>query len=147
MKKVLCVCYGNSDRSPAMAAVLAMYLKNAGFDTEVESAGTSDEYAKSGSAAPTAVNAAARIGLDLSGHRKRPISALNLQDYDLFVAADVYVAAELVGKGIPPQMIYNVNITNPWPVQFEQDYEPTFLSILSGMYKVVARYFATKPAA
>jgi len=47
MKKVLCVCLGNSDRSPVMAAVLGMYLKSAGHETEVQSAGTL-EFCKKG---------------------------------------------------------------------------------------------------
>jgi len=142
VKKVLCVCIGNSDRSPVMAAVLGMLLKNAGHDVICESAGIS-ENARGGKAAQHGTAAAKKIGLDLSGHSRRHIGALDLTSYDLFICASDEIAGAVIEAGADMKKIYNANITNPWPVQFQEDYDAQCMpAILSGMYRVVCRYFS-----
>jgi len=143
MKKVLCVCLGNGDRSPVMAAVLDFYLTNADHDVVVDSCGILEKAtSKGGPAAPLAVAAAKRIGLDISDHNKRYLGSLNLEDYNLIVTATDEIAATVMGAGISLDKIYNAQVPNPWPVHFEQDYEPTMQRILAAMYQVVARYFS-----
>ena len=140
--KILCVCLGNSDRSPVMAAVLEMFLKNAGRDVTCESAGV-EKSAMSGSAGKYGITAAKRIGLDISGHQRRHVSALNLDDYDLFICASDEIAGKLIEAGVDMKKVYNAQVTNPWPVQFQEDYDLTMANILTAMYRVVTRYFIT----
>ena len=139
--KILCVCIGNSDRSPVMAAVLGMYLSNARHEVSCESVGISEHATKGGCATKFAVEAAKRIGLDISNHRKRHINAVNLADYDLIICANEVIAEKIIEAGADMTKVYNAQITNPWPCQFQEDYDTTFMQILSGMYRVVARYF------
>ena len=144
IKKVLCVCYGNSDRSPAMAAVLGMFLKNAGHNVVVESAGVGESAEKRGGASPWAMVACNLVGLDLTGHIKRRTTSLNLNDYDLIICADDYIVAQLLGQGANVAKIYNVSVSNgQWPFKFQDDYDKTFQQILSAMYRVVSHYFIT----
>jgi len=142
-QKVLCVCFGNSDRSPIMAAVLGMYLKNAQHDNVMcESAGINDDKFED-DPAPFCVMAAKRLGLDISGHKKRHISEFDLNQYDLIIVVDDVVAGVLVDKyGVQIDKIFNVQISNPWPCQFQEQYEPTVEQVIIMMYRVVRFYFA-----
>ncbi len=138
-KKILCVCIGNSDRSPVMAAVLGMFLKNAGHEVMVESAGTN---AKEGCAAEFGVMAAKRLGLDLSGHRKTHVSNVRPADYDLVVCMDDKIALTMVEAGVDMKKIFNGQITNPWPCQFPEQYDTTMHQILVASYNIIKFYFA-----
>ena len=140
MKNILCVCLGNSDRSPVMAAVLGMFLKTAGHDVVCESAGV-EKSAMSGAAGKYGITAAKRIGLDISSHQRRHVSTLNLSDYDLIICASDEIAGKVIEAGADMKKVYNAQITNPWPVQFQEDYDPTMANILTAMYRVITRYF------
>lgn len=143
MKKILCVCIGNNDRSPVMAAVLGMFLKNAGHgEVTVESAGIGQGAATSTPVGQFGVTAALRLGLDISGHIKRHVNNIVLDVNDLFVTADDKIAEELITRGVPVRRIYNAMVPNPWPCQFQEDYDRvTMPAILDSMYRVVSRYF------
>lgn len=141
IKRVLCVCVGNSDRSPMMAAVLGMFLKNAGRVVVCESAGTGPTAAK-GTTTPFAIRAAQRIGLDISQHVRRRTTDLDLKAYDLIVCANDQIAGEIIEAGAPMKNVYNVQVPNPWPVQFEADYHGTVEAIMAAMYRVIVRYFS-----
>src|SRR6185369_15970589 len=98
--KVLCVCIGNNDRSPVMAAVIGMYLKNAGHNNvTVESAGIGENAADGKPIRIFGIKAAARLGLDISKHEKRRTTSLKLEEYDLIITADDNIAGELVKQG------------------------------------------------
>lgn len=144
-RRVLCVCKGNSDRSPMMAAVLAMYLKNAGItDVTCESGGIF-EAADRGGASLFAVRAARRIGIDLSGHKRRRLAKIgdlaNLNFFDLIICVDEEVAARVLELGAEIERIFNAQIPNQWPVHFQQDYDLTAERIMAAMFGVVTRYF------
>ncbi len=147
--KVLCVCVGNSDRSPLMARVLELYLRNAGIpDLTVESAGTHEVASYGGHASSFMIKAARRIGIDLSGHRKRQVTQAMLEQgqYDLFVVVDSQVAEQLLvvaGFGDLPK-VCNAEVVSPWPSQFQEDYDATAGRILATMYRVVVRYFSSE---
>ncbi|MEK7463615.1 MAG: hypothetical protein AAB610_00630 [Patescibacteria group bacterium] len=142
IQKVLCVCIGNSDRSPVMAAVLGMLLENAGHQVIVESAGVGESAAKGGPAAEFGVAAAKLIGLDISCHNRRRVTVQgDFANYDLIVCATDTLAGEVMSMGVPLSKICNARISNPWPVHFAQDYEETMMAIMGSMYRVVARYF------
>lgn len=136
------MCIGNSDRSPVMAAVLRMYLRNTNYKVICESAGISENAAKGGCAAKFAVAAARRIGLDISDHQKQHIATVNLADYDLIVCVSDEVAGKVIEAGADLRNVYNAQISNLWPYQFQDDYDTTFMQILAAMYKVVAHYFS-----
>ena len=144
IEQVLCVCLGNSDRSPMMAAVLDMYLGNALKDDMIcESAGILEIANKGGGASPSMVNAAKRIGLNLSSHKRRWVnSLLDLIAYDLFVCVDDEVAAYLMGLGVDMKQICNAEVSNPWPSQFQRDLDDTAERIMGAMFRVVTRYFS-----
>jgi protein-tyrosine-phosphatase len=142
-KKVLCVCKGNSDRSPMMAAVLAMYIANAGKgQVVVESAGILEVADQGKAASPILLTAGKRIGIDFSDHRSTWIEKLDLAQYDLVVVVDDDVAARVMELGVPYSQVCNAVVPNPWPCHFQDDYQGTAERIMSAMYHVVTRYFS-----
>lgn len=146
IKSVLCVCKGNSDRSPMMAATLQMYLDRAAITSRsgvhCESAGILAVAGQAGGASSFMVKAAKRIGIDLSSHSKRCISSLDLSQYELFVCVDEDVATYVLGTGVDIKKICNAQVSNPWPSQFQQDYDQTAGRIMERMFQVVTRYFS-----
>ncbi len=87
--KILCVCYGNTCRSPMLAALLKRELESRGISTEVESAGVEPlaDFEKL-PASPKAVEAMAEMGLDISNHMNRHVSQLELASYDIIYVVD-----------------------------------------------------------
>lgn len=80
MKRILCVCYGNTCRSPMFQALLSRELKNKGIEAEVESAGV---FAAIGAPAnEKAIICMKERGLDITNHKSRRVSDLNLPSYD-----------------------------------------------------------------
>jgi len=145
IKNVLCVCKGNSDRSPMMAAVLQMYLENTVLlndKVHCESAGILEIASKGGKASSFMVKAARRIGIDLSRHSKHWIDSLCLSRYDLFVCVDEDVAAYVLNLGVDIEKICNAQVSNPWPSQFQEDHDNTAGKIMERMFHVVTRYFS-----
>ncbi len=80
MKKILCVCYGNTCRSPMLQALLARELKNRGVEAVVESAGITGEVGVP--ANEKAIICMKEKGLDITNHRSRRVFDLNLLSYD-----------------------------------------------------------------
>ena len=122
-----------------MAAVLDMFLKSAGHEVVVKSAGTN---AKEGCAAEFGVMAAKRLGLDLAGHRKTHVSNVQLADYDLVVCMDDKIADTIAKTGVDIKKIFNAQITNPWPCQFPEQYDTTMHQILIASYSIIKFYFS-----
>jgi protein-tyrosine-phosphatase/tRNA A37 threonylcarbamoyladenosine synthetase subunit TsaC/SUA5/YrdC len=91
--RILCVCTGNTCRSPLAEAMLRQTLADAwgvqatelaDLGWHIESAGTSAFAADS--ANPNSVECAAEVGLDLSNHRSQSIDDALQQDWDLVLA-------------------------------------------------------------
>ena len=152
IKKVLCVCKGNGDRSPMMAGVLDMYLTYplmslAGSSkVQCKSAGILEIAKNGGGASPLMIKAASRIGIDLSSHKRRWVDSLdNINDYDLFICVDDEVADHLITKlGVDIKKVCNVQISNAWPSQFQRDLNDTAERIMGAMFRVVTRYFSSE---
>ena len=145
INRVWCICKGNEDRSPMMAAVLQMYLKQGFIKGHVlcESAGILEIADKGGGASPLMIKAAKRIGIDLSSHKSRWVNSLDINDCDLFVCADNDVAAYLIMKlGVDRKKVCNAQISNAWPSSFQRDLDDTAEGIMAAMFRVVTRYFS-----
>jgi protein-tyrosine-phosphatase len=118
MTRVLCVCSGNTCRSPMLQTLLRGVLADAKRgDIQVESAGTG---AGSGDPASTGAQAAmARRGLSLADHRARHVQTLDLTRYDRFLCMTSAHAAAIRSLGVPAQRISVVNadhggVPDPW---------------------------------
>jgi protein-tyrosine phosphatase len=117
-RKILCVCKGNTCRSPMFAAVLERKLREIGRDDIVESAG----YLESAKGQPAAKEwevAKVNTKVDLSNHRSRWIGDLDLMQYDLILTMEPQAMMETIRKMPQPRDIRLVNpaeegIFNPW---------------------------------
>ena len=107
-QRVVFVCEGDTCRSPMAAAIARHRL---GTTLHAESAGIS---ATAGAfATRDAVLAMQERGLDISGHRSRALSALDLGQFDLVVALTPAIALHLCAAGVEPSRIATLDIQDP----------------------------------
>lgn len=141
--KVLCVCLGNSDRSPFMKALLEQMLRNQGrTDVTVDSAGVSDSAKKGGPAPKIAQALAPTYGVDLSTHCRKHIDDTKLYDYNLFVVAEKEVQTALVAAGVEEEIICLElhGAANAWMSQNPAKVEAMIHSIYSALLSEVIAY-------
>lgn len=104
--KILCVCLGNSDRSPYMKAFLEQMLSNQGRkDVVVDSAGVLDSARSKDGVPALSVQLAPTYGLDLSEHKRKHVDELDINEYDLIIAADKRVQEDLVNRDVKAEII------------------------------------------
>ena len=113
MKRILCVCYGNTCRSPMLQALLVRELKSRGVEAVVESAGISEVGAP---ANEKAIICMKERGLDIISHRSRRVSDLNLPSYDhVFCASPaVSIVRTLIYLGVPKDRIGFAVASDPY---------------------------------
>ena len=92
-----------------MAAALARQLLGPGV--EIQSAGV--EACDGERAADNAVAVMAERGIDLSGHRARRVDSFDLHSFDLVVAMDRCVAAQLRARRVDPAKLKEPDIKDP----------------------------------
>ncbi|MEM9432872.1 MAG: low molecular weight protein-tyrosine-phosphatase [Pseudomonadota bacterium] len=93
-RRILFVCLGNICRSPIAEAVCRSCVEDAGLDIEVDSAGV--EAWHSGNPPDQRASLAARTrGFSLLGQTARRVSRDDFSKFDLIVALDQSVLAEL----------------------------------------------------
>lgn len=84
--KILTVCLGNICRSPAAAAAIKEAAVDAGYEVEVDSAGTGSWHIGQ-PPHPESVAAAARVGLRVDG-RARRVTPSDFDRFDVILAMD-----------------------------------------------------------
>ncbi len=94
--KILFVCMGNICRSPLAAVAAGQAFQEAGLVPRIaiDSAGTLDDHAGRPADARS-IALAAEFGLDLGGHRARPVRADDFHEAEIIVAMDRRNIADL----------------------------------------------------
>lgn len=115
-KRILCVCFGNTCRSPLMAAVLQSML---GEGWIVESAGVVEKV-RSDHATNESILVADEHGIDIRSHRPRSIRDMDdLYAFDRYIVTDQDVGNRLAEANVQRNRIIVLNeagggILNPW---------------------------------
>lgn len=107
---VLFVCTGNTCRSPLAALALRSELGDEASAVSIQSAGTSAAAGQPASEGSRRV--AAAEGLDLSGHRSRPVTAELLRRADLVLVMSPSHRAAVLALGAPGE---RVHVVSEWP--------------------------------
>jgi protein-tyrosine phosphatase len=96
---ILVVCTGNICRSPMAEGLLRQMLsKKKKANVHIHSAGT--HGLDSQPAAPFAIQAAAEMGIDISGHRARSLDRDMVAKADLILVMEPF-HREIVGRAVP----------------------------------------------
>ncbi len=115
MKKILCVCFGNTCRSPMLQALLIQGLQ--GKSVDVESAGLADRFGVP--ATPHAVECMKERGLDITGHRSHKVSDLDLASYDHIYCVEEVLTQRLTALGAPAEKVEVIEVSNPYGKDLE----------------------------
>ena len=85
--KILMVCLGNICRSPLAEGIMKEKIKEAGFDWQVDSAGTGSWHVGN-LPDPRSIDVAAKHGIDITDQRAQQFNAQHLDEFDLIFAMD-----------------------------------------------------------
>lgn len=94
--KILMVCLGNICRSPLAHGIMEYEAKKAGFDWEVDSAGTGDWHIGS-PPDKRSIEVANTFGLDISSQRCRLFNAKDFDYYDRIYVMDKSNLSDIIG--------------------------------------------------
>jgi len=97
MTRILCVCLGNTCRSPMAQGVLEALAREAGLAVEIDSAGLGAWHVGK-PPHPMGLAAASARGYDTSGQRTRMVEPADFRDFDLIVAMDASNLAALEAR-------------------------------------------------
>lgn len=124
---VLCVCKGNTCRSPMMEKLLQSKLD---ASHSVESAGVLEVARNGNPASEGSIAAMGMIGFDLSGHRSKYVGDLNLAQFDHFLCVG-HEEADIIAQlsGTSTDNISVLNIPNPWQ-QPQEAYDECLRAII-----------------
>lgn len=128
---VLFLCHGNVCRSPFAEVLFDQRMRAAGITTPASAASSAGFVGPGRSSPAEAIAAAARVGLDLTAHRSRLLTAESVHESSLIVvmAAEqakrirstfaVDAAKLLVLGDLDPLPIGTRSIRDPWKGSFE----------------------------
>jgi len=103
--RIVVICSGNMFRSPLVEGFIRQ--QTAGLPVEVSSRGALDLTA--GPPHPGAVEGAARLGVDISGHRSRPLARTYLSGVDLVLGFErAHVSRAVVECGAPREKTFTL---------------------------------------
>ena len=120
------------------------------LEIEVESAGTSPEYASQGEVTDKSVVAMQAFGIDISDHKSRYAGNLDLSSFDLFLTTGSDINQSLLELRVPPEKIITVGaengIPNPWQKNQAAYYDcaqaiADWFSLEGGTRKVLEKLF------
>jgi len=118
-----------------LQALLSRNLPRENF--EIESAGLAD---RSGApASPHAIECMREMGLDITAHKSRKASDLELSSYDHIYCVEEVLATKLIALGAPRERTEVVEVSNP----YGQDLEVyrVCVEVLSQLAKTLASKF------
>jgi len=138
---VLFVCTGNTCRSPLAVGVLRSLVRRAALDHafEIDSAGTDVRQAGQ-PPSPLALEAAARRGHDIAGHRSRSLTARDLAHFThpLAMAGAHLAAMRALAPLARPRMFLGEDVADPYGGT-AQDYERALDLIEAGCARLFER--------
>jgi protein-tyrosine phosphatase len=117
LKQILCVCFGNSCRSPMMKTLLIKKLSDKGIEVIVDSAGVAEK-----APTPASENAKAAmkyIGLSVEDHVSKHVREVDLSSFDHILVVDQKTKDAIIEKGAPADKITILNeekggVPNPY---------------------------------
>ena len=106
--KILCLCTGNTCRSPMLMILIRQQLKKHGVTyVTVDSAGSN--AAEGHAASALAIQTMTNMGLSLDQHRSQPLTSVDLPSYDHFLCMSSSHAAYVRSLGVDAKRISVIN--------------------------------------
>lgn len=103
--KLVFVCLGNICRSPLAEGIAREYVREMGYDFEVDSAGISGSH-RGEAPHRLSQHVAKEMGIDISGFKSSQVSPY--MDGDYFIAMDMSNFNDLLRLGIPKQKVLKI---------------------------------------
>ena len=152
--KVLMVCTGNICRSPMMERIAASHAEKAGLHVTFASGGTSSEEAGN-PIDHRARRVLERAGYDGNNHRAHQVSAREVAEADLVIAAEEHHRQRLLRlaphadvrlfSAFDPDLADGTGLPDPWYGPPE-DFDETIMAVEAAMPGLIA-YLRTRPEA
>ena len=115
--RILCVCSGNTCRSPMLEEFLLKRLDERGIDADVESTGVHVSARRH----KMPIACMRRRGIDIREHRSRHIDTIDFFQFDIIIAMMTWIKEDVEKRGYTGPLIV-ADISNPASSR-PQDYE------------------------